>query len=266
MSKDKLLNILDEKIVERRNKIKGVVHTLSKKQPFKPKTMEKTIKLLLTPSGKQSVKEKILDRWVKEITKILYDSKTKNDKKKSKNLFMVQKKKKNIIDQKRSNGAFEDSYIEYQSKGNADKILLIKEYLNIIKPHLSNIRNYNKEECKIQLMMTINFVTIKEAIIIHEMYIRSKKNVILTGYEKDEIVEEVELDLLTDPNVLLITEGGTTQVSHRYVEANNKYMNDYDENKELSYLVYLDANNLYALAMSQKQPVGDFKWGKMYLA
>ena len=68
--------------------------------------MEKTIKLLLTPSGKQSVKEKILNRWVKEITKILDDSKTKNDKKKSKNLFMVQKKKKNIIDQKKIKWCF----------------------------------------------------------------------------------------------------------------------------------------------------------------
>ena len=96
MSKDKLLNILDEKIVERRNKIKGVVHTLSKKQPFKPKTMEKTIKLLLTPSGKQSVKEKILDRWVKEITKILYDSKTKNDKKNQK-IYLWYKKRRRIL-------------------------------------------------------------------------------------------------------------------------------------------------------------------------
>ena len=91
MSKDKLLNILDEKIQERRNKIKGVVHTLSKKQPFKPKIMEKTIKILLTPSGKQSVKEKILDRWVKEITKILYDSKTKNDKKIKKSIYGTKK-------------------------------------------------------------------------------------------------------------------------------------------------------------------------------
>ena len=38
-------------------------------------------------------------------------------------------------------------------KGNKDKILSIKEYLNIIKPYLSDIIDYHKEEWKIQLMI-----------------------------------------------------------------------------------------------------------------
>ena len=37
-------------------------------------------------------------------------------------------------------------------------------------------------------------------------------------------------------------------------------MNNYDENKESSYLAYLDANYLYGYAMSQKLPVRNFKW------
>ena len=56
--------------------------------------------------------------------------------------------------------------------------------------------------------------------------------------------------------------GGICHVIHRYAEANNKYMKNYDKNKESSYIQYLDANNLYGWAMSQKLPVDGFKWEK----
>ena len=39
-------------------------------------------------------------------------------------------------------------------------------------------------------------------------------------------------------------------------------MEDYDKNKELSYLQYWDANDLYCQAMSQKLPVNNFEWIK----
>ena len=38
----------------------------------------------------------------------------------------------------------------------------------------------------------------------------------------------------------------------------------YDKNIELSYLMYLDANNLYGWAMSHKLPVNGFKWKNIY--
>ena len=54
--------------------------------------------------------------------------------------------------------------------------------------------------------------------------------------------------------------GGICHSIHRHAKANNKYMKNYDESKESSFIQYLDANNLYGQAMSQKLPVNDFKW------
>ena len=54
--------------------------------------------------------------------------------------------------------------------------------------------------------------------------------------------------------------GGICQVIYIYAKANNKYMINYDKSIESSYLVYLDANNLYGWEISQKLSVNGFKW------
>ena len=68
----------------------------------------------------------------------------------------------------------------------------------------------------------------------------------------------------TDYDMLLMLEEGIRgeicHSIHRHARANNKYMKNYDENKESSYIQYLDANNLYGWAMSQKLPVNGSKW------
>jgi hypothetical protein len=63
----------------------------------------------------------------------------------------------------------------------------------------------------------------------------------------------VELELLTDYEMYFFFEkgirGGISQCSNRYSQA--------DENTQI---IYIDANNLYGWALSQKLPEKDFKW------
>ena len=46
------------------------------------------------------------------------------------------------------NGAFNNSYIQYESKGNKYKILTPNEYLDMIRPYLSDIINNHKTRCE----------------------------------------------------------------------------------------------------------------------
>ena len=52
---------------------------------------------------------------------------------------------------------------------------------------------------------------------------------------------------------------GMCHAIHRYAKANNKYMKNYNEKEESSYIQYLDADNLYGWALSQKLPIRGFK-------
>ena len=75
----------------------------------------------------------------------------------------------------------------------------------------------------------------------------------------------IRLDLLLDPDMLLMVErgirGGITQSVHRWAAANNPYMgSEYKSNEPTRYLQYLDAKNLYGWAMSQPLFTGESKW------
>ena len=69
---------------------------------------------------------------------------------------------------------------------------------------------------------------------------------------------DVELDLLTDIDQHLFIEEeireGVAMISYRYTRTNAPGMENYDASKRNSYIMYLDASNLYGWAMSQPLP------------
>ena len=88
-----------------------------------------------------------------------------------------------------------------------------------------------------------------------------------TGLAWDACLKKtgVQLELLSDPGMLLMFEqgipGGVSMISKRCGKANNKYMDEkFDPNEKSKFIQYLDANNLYGLAMSFPLPVSDFRW------
>ena len=78
---------------------------------------------------------------------------------------------------------------------------------------------------------------------------------------------KVKLEVLTDIDMILMVEkgihGGLTQVVKRHAVANHKYLPSYDASKNSVFLKYLDANNLYGYAMSQKLPLDGYEWNNI---
>ena len=64
------------------------------------------------------------------------------------------------------------------------------------------------------------------------------------------------LDLISDPDMFSKVEAGirgwVSMISTRHARPNNRYMTAYDAARNPSYIIYLDANNLYGWDMSQK--------------
>ena len=73
----------------------------------------------------------------------------------------------------------------------------------------------------------------------------------------------VKLDLITDIEQYTFVEenlrGGTTTINHRKFTANNKYLDDYNPEEPISYINYIDSNNLYGASMLRKLPVGNIR-------
>ena len=76
----------------------------------------------------------------------------------------------------------------------------------------------------------------------------------------------IELEKISDIDKYLFIEkglrGGISYIAKRYAKANNKYMSDYNPNKQSTFITCLDKNNLYDWAMSKYLPYSKLEWLK----
>ena len=109
-----------------------------------------------------------------------------------------------------------NNYIEYQSKGDKDKNLSPKECLDMIRPYLHDMINDDKTpktlkfnssnevfdyetqygEWKIQLTMSINFISSKDSDETGNKHTKSNKIEIMMGSKTDDIIKEISESLL----------------------------------------------------------------------
>ena len=90
--------------------------------------------------------------------------------------------------------AFNNNYIQYESKGDKGKILTIMEYLNMIRAYLVDMINdhKNRNEWKSQLTASINFFSSKpDSDETRIMHVKSDNIKIMIGSETNEVIEEL---------------------------------------------------------------------------
>jgi hypothetical protein len=77
-------------------------------------------------------------------------------------------------------------------------------------------------------------------------------------------ISKIEIQLLQDIDMVLFFEkglrGGICQVSCKHAVSNSPYSENFDPNRDTKEILNVDANGLYASAMTSPLPYGDFKW------
>ena len=108
-----------------------------------------------------------------------------------------------------TNSAFNNNYIQYESKGNKDKILTTSEYLHMIRPYLSDTINDHKTqgewiihsgniitdyktqgEWKIHLTMTIFLIFSKDSGETRSMHTKSDNIEIMMDSEQMKLLKK----------------------------------------------------------------------------
>ena len=145
-------------------------------------------------------------------------------------------------------GVYPYEYIDSWSKFEEDRLQSIDDFYS--KLNMSGISDDNYEHAKrvwVKELRRVPRLVLKTDVILLSNIFEKFKKVSMENYGSDPThfctapglawqaclkKTGMKLDLITDPDMLLMFErgirGGITQIVKRYAKANNKYMNDYD--------------------------------------
>ena len=86
--------------------------------------------------------------------------------------------------------AFDNSYIQYESRGDRDANLSLAEYVNITIPYLRDMTDNHKDrgKWKIQLTMKINFASVLDNTQFQEIDTKSDNIEIMIGIKTNDII------------------------------------------------------------------------------
>jgi hypothetical protein len=184
-------------------------------------------------------------------------------------------------------GYFPYSYIDNYDKFNQTEIPKREDFFSDLTNETISQENYN-HACKV--WSTFNIKNLREYM---ELYLKCDvllladifdnfRKVCYSKYGLDPLwyvtlgslswscflkYTKCEIELISDEDQISMLHmnirGGLSQVGKKYCVANNPYLKEgYNPNEDTSYLVYLDQNNNYGLALMQSLPIGNFKWVK----
>ena len=185
----------------------------------------------------------------------------------------------------RRKGVYPYDYVDCLGKLDEKQLPPIEEFYSLLNDEGISQEDYQHaqnvwQEFEIKSMRDYHDLYLESDVLLLADVFENFRNVCLKNYKLDPAwyytspgltwdaalkMTGIELELLTDPDMLLMIEkgirGGVSMISKRHGKANNKYMGeDYDPSQPSKYVTYLDANNLYGWAMSKPLPTGNFKW------
>ena len=185
----------------------------------------------------------------------------------------------------RRKGVYPYDYVDCLGKLDEKQLPPIEEFYSLLNDEGISQEDYQHaqnvwQEFEIKSMRDYHDLYLESDVLLLADVFENFRNVCLKNYKLDPAwyytspgltwdaalkMTGIELELLTDPDMLLMIEkgirGGVSMISKRHGKANNKYMGEeYDPSQPSKYVTYLDANNLYGWAMSKPLPTGNFKW------